>query len=101
RNVADQIVLRERTSAETAERGIEPATASVEGRQDFPCGFNARAMKMDTDFHLAQNRCDYARNQIRCRRSDCVSQRERIDPNLTDSPGCLDQRRFARWLAVP
>src|SRR5205085_2445724 len=69
RNVADEIVLRERTSAETAERRIEPATASVERRHDFCRGFSACPVKMHTDLHFARDRGDYARNQIRRRRS--------------------------------
>src|ERR1039458_1603224 len=48
RNISNQVILREGTSAETADGGIEAATAGFIGRDDFRGGLVGAAVQVDS-----------------------------------------------------
>src|ERR1035437_2995060 len=52
RNIPNQVILREGPSAETADGGIEAATAGLIGRDDFRGGLVGAAVQMDSDFKV-------------------------------------------------
>src|ERR1019366_3424976 len=52
RNIPNQVILREGTSAETADGGIEAATAGFIGRDDFGGCLVRATVQMDSDFKV-------------------------------------------------
>ena len=78
RKVTNEFVLRERTTAHSSHRAIEPPGTSIVRRQNFCRRALPRAVHVHAQFDLrvvVQRFRDNALNQFRVRRSDCVRQR--------------------------